>query len=153
MKCVITMDGRGWEIDRPEVDESRGFHISSIAKVCPKCLRMWAILDIGGTYSIQGQFCQRCSFTYDLYGAVPGSLLDDYSSQTVDWDLIRYLPEELLKREFDLHVRTLGIDSHDYLTSNTTWHLPAGTDESQFAHIDTRTGEITPSGAFLPQGS
>lgn len=144
----IAKNNQFFDIERPPIDEARGgFHIGSRAKVCPHCLELWAYMkaESDPIFGIESQSCSSCSREYLL--GVPGSLLDDRLSWTVDWDLIRYLPERLLRREFELHVKAfMKEDSHErYLTSNTTWHLPEGTNESQFAHIDTRTGAITPS--------
>jgi hypothetical protein len=99
-------------IDRPEIDDSRGFHIHSRAKVCPKCLEVWALMrtEKGGPFGIESQFCEGCRQGLDGE-VVPGSLLDDRVSWTVDWDLIRYLPVALLQREFELHVRAIQEDS------------------------------------------
>lgn len=119
--CIVIKDVFVGEIDRPPIDSARGgFHIISRAKVCPACLDVWAIMQTENdrnVYGIESQFCAGCRTEYSL--GVPGSLLDDRMSWTVDWDLIDYLPEVLLKREFELHVRMIEKDSQNERNSTS----------------------------------
>lgn len=104
-------------IERPERDEARGgFWIGSRAKVCPSCLSIWALMQTerDPVYGVDSQFCEVCRVEY--CNGVPGSLLDDRQSWTVDWDLIRYLPEPLLRREFELHVRMIERETRNECT-------------------------------------
>jgi hypothetical protein len=112
--AILIVNGWKGEIDRPEIDSARGFYIHSRAKVCPVCLEVWALIrtEKGGPFGIESQFCAGCRQGFDGE-VVPGSLLDDRVSWTVDWDLVRYLPMALLQREFDLHVRAIQEDSHE----------------------------------------
>lgn len=117
----FSRNGRSYQIDRPEQDTARGgFWIFSRAKVCPHCLQVWATLttEKGAPYGIECQPCLICSSSFG--NGVPGSLIDDRVSHTVDWDLIRYLPVELLQREFDLHIRMIEKDSENERSFDST---------------------------------
>lgn len=94
-----------WEIERPEVDDFRGFRVHSRAKICPWCLKIWARM-LAGTppYGVEMQSCEDCNGK-DGENIVPGSLLDDRVSWTLDLDLLKYLPPELIEREYKLHMR------------------------------------------------
>jgi hypothetical protein len=93
-------------IERPEVDSYRGFFLHSRAKVCPLCLTIWARIEREGeqVYGIEPQSCEYCN-GLDNPGIVPGSLLDDRISWTIDMDLLDYLPAELIQREYYLHLK------------------------------------------------
>lgn len=122
MKIYAKVDGAHYEFERPEVD-SRGFHIGSVAKYCPLCLAGWSqmtgVLENLGTmsgprmighHSVAGQLCARCGEQVPLRGSIPGSLLEEPQTncQTLDWDLLYYLPRQLLLREFRLHDQFLN---------------------------------------------
>ena len=127
MKLFCKVDGRTYQFERPEVD-SRGFHLGSWAKYCPICLGGWAhmtaVIDglLDGSHSVRGQLCADCGQQVKHKPAyVPGSLLEEpqMNCQTLDWDLLLYLPRELLLREFYLHDRFFSQqDSKTY--GNTT---------------------------------
>lgn len=115
MRVIARVDGIHYEYRRPEID-SRGFHIGSMAKCCPCCLTVWAIITnvledesgphIQGWHAVGGQLCARCGRQHrHLFERVPGSLLEEplVNFQQLDWDILNYLPPALLRREFDLH--------------------------------------------------
>lgn len=75
---------RGWQVD----GDAYGF-AHSLAYVCPKCHKIWAILAFAEEDThIQGAYCAQ-------HG--DGRLLLHYGS--IDEPLLENLPEELLKRE------------------------------------------------------
>lgn len=114
ISIFATVDGKDYSFQRPEPD-SRGFLSISCAKVCPYCLRQWARLTCSDIpedvwyvrhwYSVVGQCCCDCLPPLLESAPIPGSLLEEPQTncQTLDWDLLNYLPPELLLREFHLH--------------------------------------------------
>lgn len=68
----------------------------SMALICPRCLKQWAILHFEGDENIhpQGAFCEE-------HG--DGRLLLRYGSP--DKPLLAALPPDLLRREFELAIR------------------------------------------------
>lgn len=120
MKIYAKVEGQHYVFERPEVDR-RGFAIGSSAKYCPLCLRGWVhmtcvhnegtpSIKLDGYHSVAGQVCPRCARqAYYRPDCVPGSLLEEPQTncQTVDDDLLDYLPLDLLRREFDLHYEFL----------------------------------------------
>lgn len=140
MKVIARVDGKHYEYSRPEID-SRGFHVGSMAKCCPGCLTVWAILTnviekedgphIMGWHAVGGQLCARCGRQErHLFERVPGSLLEEplVAFQRLDWDLLDYLPRELLEREFLLHYEFFIISNArtatNELSSNSSHERP-----------------------------
>lgn len=112
MKIYAKVDGEAYQFERPEVD-SRGFVMGSSAKFCPICMKGWAQITAVANeamkyHCVRGQLCRGC-YEYYSSGPMPGSLLEEPQTncQTVDWDLLSYLPRELLLREFHLHYEFL----------------------------------------------
>ena len=111
---VAVVDGVRYEFYRP-LHDPRGFHRgnSSYLKVCPWCDRQWAKVtsEHSRWHMVTGQSCAACGHefrsVFDRY--IPGSLLDEPSTncQTIDWDIILWLPEALRVREFNVHVAYL----------------------------------------------
>lgn len=103
---------------RPDID-SRGWRPHSRYKVCPVCLLHWCTITVGKgpPYSVEGQNCTMCpSLNPSIYGVpIPGSLLEDIGSQTVDWDLLDFLPLDLVRRELLL---TIEAFTRDYRSNN-----------------------------------
>lgn len=72
-----------------------------------------------GNHCVVGQICARCGRVEQQLGklilkCIPGSLLEEPQTncQTLDWDLLDYLPRELQLREFNLHYEFLIIHSN-----------------------------------------
>jgi len=145
MIIYAKVDGVPFQFSRPETD-SRGFHIGSWAKYCPYCLEGWAHFSavhdgqMKGYHAVGGQMCADCAYTRApwFHRYVPGSLLEEpaMNFQTLDWDLLLYLPRELLLREFRLHDQFFTRQDHSngntakpskpaHLTSSVEWYLPA----------------------------
>lgn len=83
--------------------------------VCPACCRVWAQLSLLGRWDYV-QILTPCHACLDINSAgrswelaVPGSLLNQSSmiEPTADGVLLRALPEALLRRELELHIRAL----------------------------------------------
>lgn len=132
MKIYAKVDGQHYEFERPEVD-SRGFKLNSMAKYCPLCLAGWCHMtlvindEIGprmkGYHAVCGQLCPRCGGQVRWQpNCTPGSLLEEPQTncQTVDWDLLNYLPPQLLRREFDLHYEFLVSKQETQLNVSNT---------------------------------
>lgn len=101
-KQTIFLDGKAWEIFRerswsPTEPNSYAF-AHSVALICPRCLRQWAIMafEEDEDTSPTPEYCLA-------HGG--GSLFLRYGS--LDLPLLRALPEELLKRELLLHINRL----------------------------------------------
>lgn len=95
-----------YEIDRSRSwgSEDVGYHVAqSACLVCPRCTMVWAHLDLGGELWPQGVFCASCG-GFDRLSPVAGSIIQQVSYLAFDEPLLEALPEDLLRREFDLHL-------------------------------------------------
>ena len=78
--------------------------------ICPKCKHKWAELELYPEDGQQellwpvAQTCENCSIE-DEWMPVPGSLLVEEGWGIIDDSLLAALPEELLRREFWLHIK------------------------------------------------
>lgn len=100
-----------WSIERPEFswrEGEGGWPVYARALVCPHCLTVWARLTIIGQfrYCVEGTTCLKCMDFTSEPTEFPGSILDNYTCNGTDWGLIDALPEPLLRREFELHLRS-----------------------------------------------
>lgn len=109
MQILLPLENKVF--DFPVPDQLSGVYHDSIAKICPFCLRTWAIIKVKtGQFSIQGTCCLAC-WTPDRnqvlpsYSPVAGSLLDDCGRMGVQWELLDHLPKALLEREFLVHLK------------------------------------------------
>lgn len=109
MQILLPLENQVY--DFPVPDQLGVFYHNSIAKVCPFCLRLWAVLKHRSNYfSVQGTCCSSCgteSRVLPDYSPVPGSLLDDCGRQGTQWALLNHFPRALLEREFTLHLKTV----------------------------------------------
>lgn len=143
MKIYAKVEGSAYEFDRPDID-SRGFHQGSWAKFCPLCLTGWAHFtavkldsagrpSLDGYHCVRGQMCIRCGKQVkQTWGAqiVPGSLLEEphTNCQSLDWDLLYYLPRPLLLREFYLHDKFFNHQDQPHgntQQSSESWKYPS----------------------------
>lgn len=94
---------RSWTFDERE---PRGYQYAhSVALICPRCLTKWAVLSFGDAeHHVQGAWCARCLPADPGFhpGTVPGSILGGW---IFDQPLLEALPEHLLRREFELHLK------------------------------------------------
>lgn len=87
----------GWSIAR------------SYAYICPVCLKQWAVTLLEGDqeYVIQAAYCERHHpANWNPTWCVPGSILVGHGDY-LDWPLLDVLPEELLRREFNLAMKEI----------------------------------------------
>lgn len=86
--------------------EPPGYLAKSHCLFCPRCQRLWATLAIQGEFLIWpvAQTCSECQIS-DEWMPVPGSLLAEEGFGVIDLELLWALPEPLLRREFDLHLK------------------------------------------------
>lgn len=78
--------------------------------VCPSCLRQWAHLQFAKDKVLWpiGAYCERCVPEDTRNYPVPGSILFYHGyGCNIDEALLDVLPEPLLRREFDLHMKYL----------------------------------------------
>lgn len=127
----------------PREELSEGYKIPSIALVCPVCVQIWGRCTIPGSslWVPEMVSCEACDWS-DILHPVPGSIIsNNHPTSGVDWALLDALPEELLRREFNLTVRNYEAryQSHeDYISSQITLlHLPL---EGEVASIRPGTG-------------
>ena len=73
-------------------------YANSLALICPRCLRQWAVLAFAGDLDIhpQGAYCEAHGDGRLLLALGP-----------VDWPLLSALPEALARREFYLTLQYL----------------------------------------------
>lgn len=86
-----------------------GWHVaSSQILVCPTCWEPWAVLKFVDDQQAwpTAQFCRSCSPPADNnWYPVPGSILVEEGWGVIDTALLAALPEDLLRREFNLHMK------------------------------------------------
>jgi hypothetical protein len=95
------------EVDRDEF--CNGHRVFSGAMFCPMCRRVWAELALEGRgfFEPRAVSCEPCNYRDDLH-PVPGSILDNRSicgTAGIDTALLKALPEEILRHEFNLHLK------------------------------------------------
>ena len=106
MKFDILLRGVPYSVDRTPF--SRGYPIHSGVMVCPICLQTWAALQMEGQAVFQPRAvsCAAPCLYWSEFSAVPGSLIEAPTFwDGVDWELLDLLPEELLRREFNLTLK------------------------------------------------
>lgn len=113
MQVFLLLENRQYDFPVPNRFPD-GFCPVSIAKVCPFCLRNWAIVKAtSAQFSIQATCCLAC-WTPDRHKILPnhspvaGSLLDDCGRMGVQWPLLDYFPKALLEREFLIHLKVIA---------------------------------------------
>lgn len=102
----LTMDICRWTIDREHSFNDNLNSATSQLLVCPACHTIWArliMVDPQPAWPV-AQTCEACTLS-DEWIPVPGSLLVEEGWGIIDDSLLQALPEELLRREFDLHMR------------------------------------------------
>lgn len=74
--------------------------------VCPRCHSVWGKLlfnDEQAAWAVAAS-CEACNFSHPFH-PVPGSILTEEGFGVIDDSLLAKLPEALLRREFDLHMK------------------------------------------------
>lgn len=97
-----------------------GYLISSGVLVCPTCKSTWAELTIEGDpiYVPRMVSCEYCQWFNEI-SEFPGTLLfNQDSNEDTDWGLLEALPEDLLKRELNLHLKQTERQINEYRTRN-----------------------------------
>lgn len=97
----------GFSVERPEYT-SDGYPVYSRLLVCPMCCSVWAKLTVPGK-SWHRPEAATCQFCQDpLERSVPGSLLSyTIPCSGVDTDLLDVMPEQFLRREFNLTMKAV----------------------------------------------
>jgi hypothetical protein len=87
-----------------------GWPVYSQAFICPVCLELWAIVG-DKPYQLAAIPCENHPLaSHPILSPVPGSILDNSTfAGDFDQDLARALPNQLLEREFNLHVAALEL--------------------------------------------
>jgi hypothetical protein len=105
-RYIIFFDEDKVSINRPEF--YCGWPVNDLAFICPECLDVWATIEAEGDrpYQIQVISCENHLSTHWILNPIPGSILDNSMfSNGPDWDLLAALPIELLRREYNLHIK------------------------------------------------
>jgi hypothetical protein len=96
-----------WSCDRDPF--SQGYPVQSGLFICPECCHLWAKLTLAketNFYEARSIPCHRHpSYSHPDLRPVPGSILDNPSCNGIDLPLLMSMPEDLLRREFDLHLK------------------------------------------------
>ena len=105
----ILFDCRLWEIERWFSFADSTKVAVSHCLICPACGRTWATLSFPDDRLIwpRAAFC-GCLNYRDDWLPVPGSLLVEEGYGAVDDQLLLALPPDLLRREFDLHMKVFS---------------------------------------------
>lgn len=110
MKILLSLENKVYDFPHPLRWDDSQFLVHSSAKICPFCLKVWAVVSVPDfpRFSIDEVPClSHPPKALRGYGDFPGSLLDDCGTQRVQWGMIEILPTELLQREFDLHLKAV----------------------------------------------
>ena len=114
----IMLNDRLWQVDRWfSFADSHKVAVSHCL-VCPACGRTWATLSFPDDRLIWpvAAFC-GCTQDADDWRPVPGSILVEEGYGEVDDSLLNALPGDLLRREFELHLKAF---SHDNFSISIT---------------------------------
>lgn len=109
---IIWIQGEGYvePFNRPRSYES-GYGgwmwAYSILLICPRCKQYWAELTFEGDKDSwpRSAYCEHCAVV-DKWHPVPGSVFVEEGWGVIDTTLLNTLPDWLVKREFNLHMRT-----------------------------------------------
>ena len=100
-----------WEIEN-HPGFCLGYRVHSAAFICPYCLTQWARLQVDDEkyFQLREISCLACYLPGTYSAQVPGSLLENPWIRPGGWDkeLLEVLPPDLLRREFDLHLKALA---------------------------------------------
>ena len=90
----FTPNGEGWYVAKSKL------------LVCPKCRRIWAVLEFDDDELVWpvAQSCEECNIR-DEWMPVPGSILEEEGRGVIDTALLNALPEDEVRREFNLHLK------------------------------------------------
>jgi hypothetical protein len=92
-----------------------GYPVYSGLMVCPICRKIWATLSLEtGEYKLFHEArtipCEKHpEACHPDLRPVAGSLLDNFTANGYDGPLLDELPEPLVRREFELHMKSLLI--------------------------------------------
>lgn len=107
MKFTIRIGTAVWAVER-ESQFCLGYPIHASLFVCPICKHIWGSSGFEGDNISVPQMvaCEDCEWKGHP-GQIPGTILynANISQGGTDLDLIDVLPEELLRREFTLHLK------------------------------------------------
>ena len=103
----IVLDDRVWEIHRHHSFGDSTHVACSQLLVCPACSRPWAMLHLLDEDPFVWPYAAFCGcIPYrDDWRPVPGSILIEEGWGLIDESLLAALPPELVRREFDLHLK------------------------------------------------
>lgn len=102
---TIMISGQWFEAPRPNPDEE-GFHHHSTLLVCPFCKVVWGWILYPSSIPIAETVpCEHCKWHSVHRSGVPGSLLERGVQNRLDLDLLQFLPDALVRREFALTLK------------------------------------------------
>jgi|HubBroStandDraft_5_1064220.scaffolds.fasta_scaffold76305_3 hypothetical protein len=109
VRCWISIEGTGggW-IEK--LKWQNGYLLRSRLLVCPRCRATWATVLVEGdldAFPVTAG-CYPCNWSNELFN-VPGSILwSTETNELTDWTLLEALPEALVKRELELHLKVFS---------------------------------------------
>lgn len=113
IEVLICVDGRPAQYRRFVVNREHSFSdhhyvAKSHGLICPQCRRQWATLKFTDDALVWpvAQFCENHPIP-DEWMPVPGSILNEEGWGVIDDSLLAVLPDELVVREFHLHIKAL----------------------------------------------
>lgn len=87
-----------------------GYPLYGAVLVCPVCCQLWCRLALSTSLAFHEARTAPCidhdAACHPDLRPVAGSILDNQTCNTWDYDLLERLPEDLLRREFVLHMHT-----------------------------------------------
>ena len=102
----VMLNDQLWQIGRHHSFAGETHVAISHILVCPACTRVWALLQfLDEPFAWpRAAFC-GCVHHADEWHPVPGSLLCEEGYGTIDDSLLSALPDSLIQREFQLHLK------------------------------------------------
>ena len=110
VRCWVSIQGTGggW-IEK--LKWQNGYLLRSRLLICPRCRATWATVLVDGdldAFPVTAG-CYPCNWSNELFN-IPGSILwSTETNELTDWTLLEALPETLVKRELELHVKAFNL--------------------------------------------
>jgi hypothetical protein len=106
---LISGHDRDYRVERPGF--WKGYSVVPRALTCPQCLDVWCTIipednESPSCHDVVPATCVHCTAASRWMYPVPGSIINDWTGLGGwDDDLLEALPEDLVKREFELTLK------------------------------------------------